>query len=608
MYERNAIVLERYFYEIFDFKNSSNLRDNYYNYRKLFECYGILCDAKEKEKICQNEFDIASKEIVKLQKNQEKLYNKSAKFEYSRYIIFCNTTEKTEDIEKHLSKVNEDVQKNNDELKELGEKFVQAVVDYNEKELNLKDAIAAKEKAQEEYDNTYETAKKCYDEITEELLNNAKEFIKSDNKDNRKELQEIFENNGKNEKNSFDPDVISNTISKSFEIYKIEMDIYLAGHDRISKLFEEIENNSVKNDKHTKYYRDSKAKLDFLNSEKEYIIQFLDNERIGAIYDKKAHRKLMLEACKKFVLDFAQIEKLYDIIIKEAAGRSTKKIYKENYNKEYIIDLANASVEPSLDTGKMRQDAIAFMNLNYWRASGMQSVYDTFEEVVTTIYEKDLSEFIPQELKEQEVEEIVESNEPIETIEELPISKTEEAPVEEIRVETKIRYRAVYYSSKIALVNAIYNSLQTEELADTSQLDVEGNLTNIEIEEAKAEDIKSQKELIENTIEDFENVEEISENNDEENIEIAEKENNFDLAKLDEIEDVDVAIEEDDEYVEDEEFDENEEDSILEIYFSDSEQDEKDSKDKISSINNLGKKIGLFQKLVGFNSKKKKEA
>ena len=63
-------------------------------------------------------------------------------------------------------------------------------------------------------------------------------------------------------------------------------------------------------------------------------------------------------------------------------------------------------------------------------------------------------------------------------------------------------------------------------------------------------------------------------------------------------------MENDSEYIEDEVLDEDEEDSILEIYFSDSKEDEDAKK---SSVNNLGKKVGLFQRLVGFNSKKKKE-
>ena len=713
MYERNAIVLERYFYDLFGFKNNCNLKENYQNYRDLFECYGTLCSAKEKEIFCQNEFENASKEITKLQTAHEKLYKKSTKFEYSRYVIFSNITEASDDIEKHLNKVGEDAQKNVEELKELGEKFVQAVQDYNEKEANLKEAISAREKAQKTYDKTYDKAKNCYNEITEELIDETKQFIDSDNKENKKELQEVFENNGKKEKNQFDSDVISNTINKSFEIYKIEMDIYLAGYDRISKLLEEIENDSVKVDKHTKYYKDSKAKLDFLNAEKEYIVQFLDNERMGAIYDKKTHRKLMLEACKKFVLDFAQIEKLYDVILKEAAGRSTKKIYKENYNKEYLLELESSSVEPDLDTGKMRQQAIAFVNLNYWRMEGMKSVYDVFEDVVENVYERDLSEFIPETVKEPE--EIIDQE--TEEQKDIIVQETEklEEVVEEteaVKAEEEVSDLKKYHSSKVVLANAIYRSLQKREFAEESETIEETQdsqdekvyavpeevkailanaeqaeqLENAEVEETVEENVS---DAIEETVaEEIAEPEEISETVEEAVVEETEPEEEaitFDLSKLDEIDDIedieevkpakaeskpakielveektkektesiietieeniepiaeveDEEIEEsvepiiemadekvkpivkeaasknekyqtiadetiDDEDVEDD--DEDEEDSILEIYFNESD-DEKEESD--STANNLGKKVGLFQKLVGFNSKKKREA
>ncbi|MBR2289404.1 MAG: hypothetical protein IJ867_02005, partial [Clostridia bacterium] len=538
MYERNAIVLERYFYEIFGFKNSSNLRENYYNYRRLFDCYGELCRAKEREEQCQKEFDETSNEITRLQKMQEKLYNRSAKYEYSRYIIFCNVEEGQEAIEKHLNQVEEDVQRNNDELKELGENFVQTIADFAVKQANLKEATWTRENAQAAYDEAYEIAQKCYEGITEEQQEFAKKFIGLDNKENKKELQEIFEDNGKNERNQFDPDVINNTINKSIEIYKIEMDIYLVGFDRISKLFEEIESDSVKTDKHMKYYRDSKAKLDFLGAEKEYIVQFLDNERIGAIYDKKAHRKLMLEACKKFVLDFEQIEKLYDIIIKEAAGRSTKKIYKENYNKEYLLDLEEASVEPSLDTGKMRQDAIAFVNLNYWRIEGMKSVYSIFEDVVTTIYEKDLTEFMPEEVKEPEVQEVSEVQE-VETVQEIPetqevelvqeISEIEKVevtqevePVQDMPEVTEVE--EIQEVQKVAEVEAVQEIQEEEpveeieqkvleaeeeqeiELEESDELEIE-EIPEIEEEQEFVEDI--QEEVIEEQVEqEPENIEE----------------------------------------------------------------------------------------------------
>lgn len=603
MYERNAIVLERYFYEIFDFKNSSNLRENYYNYRKLFESYGNLCDAKEKEKNCKDEFNNISKEISKLQKAQEKLYNKSAKFEYSRYIIFNNISESVEDIEKHLNKVNEDVQKNSDELKELGQKFVQAIIDYDEKQVNFNKSVAQREKAEEEYEKSYSIARKCYDEITEEKIKFVQDFINSDNKENKKELQSIFEDNGKNEKNQFDQDVILNTINKSIEIYKSEIEVYLAGFDRISKLFEEIETDSVKIDKHTKYYRDSKAKVSFLNSEKDYIIQFLDNERIGAIYDKKTHRKLMLEACKKFALDFAQIDNLYEIILKEAAGRSTKKIYKENYNKEYLIELENVSVEPSLDTGKMRQEAIAFVNLNYWRIEGLRSVYNSFEEAVTTIYEKDLTEFLPEEVVQKEEEENTELK-----VKEI-IEETGEK--EEIKELVQKKHSKIYYSSKINLANAIYKSLQTREFAGIEKVSV---IEETEYQEEQYSVPENVKEILANVEENEDlqkselvekyNIQETEILNDEQD-ELSE--NTFDLTKLDEIDDVEEQENElNKELIKEIEITEDsddEEDSIIEMYIN-----ENSSDDKKIQEDTVSKKTNFFRKLVNFNSKEKKKA
>lgn len=626
MYERNAIVLERYFNKLFKFNEECNLRENYYNYRKLFECYGVLCEAKESEEVSKKEFDEAEKEIVKLQKSQERLYNKGAKFEYSRYIIFNNTEENIGKIEKNLSKVSDDVQKNCDELKELGDMFIQAISNYSEKSKNLKEAVEKRENAQSDYDEIYKISKACFKGLSDENIVNIKEFINSENRDVRKELQETFEENGKKEKNPFDPDVISNTINRSIDIYKIEMDIYLNGYDRISKLFEEIDADFVKNEKHKKFYKDSEAKVDFLNSEKDYIVQFLDNERIGAIYDKKVHRKLMLEACKKFALDFEQIDKLYDIITKEISGRVTKKLYKENYNKEYLVELENSSVEPSLDTGKMRQEAIAFMNLNYWRVEGIRNIYDVFEKIVTTIYERDLTEFLPEEVvapeepvevvEEKVVENIEENQEEI--VEEAETEEVEETEndVEELDIieetpEEKQEIKKVYYSTKKQLARAIYYSLQNIEFAKDRQNIIE----ELPTEEEEKEDDYSIPENVEQILRNVEREEKAKEEEIKE-LEVKEvaKENlveeteNFDLSKLDDIE-----YEEDDISTEEvektEEFsdDEYEEESILNVYFKDDE--EKNDAGKVDNKNNgIEKKTSFFKKLAGLNSKKKSEA
>ena len=55
---------------------------------------------------------------------------------------------------------------------------------------------------------------------------------------------------------------------------------------------------------------------------------------MSAMNGKKAHEKLMLDACENFDLDIKQIDNLYELILKEAAGRATKKSY-----KNYIIKI-----------------------------------------------------------------------------------------------------------------------------------------------------------------------------------------------------------------------------------------------------------------------------
>lgn len=53
----------------------------------------------------------------------------------------------------------------------------------------------------------------------------------------------------------------------------------------------------------------------------------------------KTHEKLMEEACKNFDTDISQIGNLYELILKETTGKSTKKAYKELYNKNYLKEI-----------------------------------------------------------------------------------------------------------------------------------------------------------------------------------------------------------------------------------------------------------------------------
>jgi hypothetical protein len=655
MYERNAIVLERYFEKIFGFKDASNLKANYKNYRILLENYENFKLATEAENKAQSEFDAATSEIKRIQKTQEKLYNKGAKFEYNRYIIFNNIEETPESIERILSKTEEDVQKNAETLKELDKTFVSAVIDYNEKKAILNNCIEANKKAKKSYENALKETSYCYKEITLESIDEAKEFIASENKENKKELTNIFTENGKNERNPFDVDVINNTINLSIALYKLEIDIYLVGYDRTAKLLTELDTDTVKSDKHRKYYNDSKLKLDFIFAEKDYLIQFLDNERITAIYDKKLHRKLMLEACRNFNSDLEQINKLYEIIQKEIAGRFTKKLYKENYNKEYLIDLEKSAYTSNIDANKMRTNSVAVMNLNYWRIEGIKRIYEVFDKDISEIYERDLSEFAPvQEFYNEnlydDVEEDVDNNfensegsnqDLLEDITENADDISNVSFVKNKSIKKKSKY-GILKSSKQALANAIYISLQTHEfgakydaeiedtlskdeevdrifersqkseiheenednyfdldakIASLDYFDDEENIDNSEIiEKGVNVEANSLEEKIENEENDkFEFDDTIKENSKEEVFkEDAEADSNFDIFDdIDELDDI-----------------KDNDESIIELYFNSENEETKKriEKDKKKLDKDSSEKTSIFKRLIGMNSKKKREA
>ena len=79
MYERSAIVLERYLNKKFGFDQKINLKENYNNY-----C-NIIKEVKEYQEIVQEEegliekFDEVAKEIQDIQSKQAKLYESNQK-------------------------------------------------------------------------------------------------------------------------------------------------------------------------------------------------------------------------------------------------------------------------------------------------------------------------------------------------------------------------------------------------------------------------------------------------------------------------------------------------------------------------------------------------
>ena len=204
----------------------------------------------------------------------------------------------------------------------------------------------------------------------------------------------------------------------------------------------EINNDDIKLEKYKKALRDASVKLAFLKAEKLYIVSFLDNERITAINGLKAHKQLMEESCNNFQADMEQFNKLYDLILREISSKSSKKAYRELYNKEYLknIEEKEKSFEKEINNIKIHSGAI--INSNYWRIEEIKNIYHVFQNEVTEKFGKDLSEF---QLEEHEEEVIpVEKTEPEDDIFKTEISDDDVEYVDEFEYEDDDEYDNEY--------------------------------------------------------------------------------------------------------------------------------------------------------------------
>ena len=108
MYERNAIVLERYFEKEFGFDKKNNLRSNYTNYGDIVEeLERYQTTVTEEESVIQ-EFDQIAEEIQDIQKTQEKLCMVNEKLEQERNNLFNELDENPSIIQNKLEKIEGD--------------------------------------------------------------------------------------------------------------------------------------------------------------------------------------------------------------------------------------------------------------------------------------------------------------------------------------------------------------------------------------------------------------------------------------------------------------------------------------------------------------------
>lgn len=232
-------------------------------------------------------------------------------------------------------------------------------------------------------------------------------FLNDEAINDNRELKNRMVKNGENEKIPFDIEVIENSIAFGRDIHKKEVQFLIDIYLKNTGLLNEINGSAVKTQKYKKAAKNSKSNLEFIKVQKEYLIQFLDNERLSVSLGKKEHKKMMKEACQDFKKDLEQIENLNELLSREISGKATQKAYKELYDSEYLEELIKKEEDFERKVSELNLVG-KIVNPIYWRIDGMKKVYEIFDKIVKEEYGRSLSKFKTQKSDDEEEEEIEE--------------------------------------------------------------------------------------------------------------------------------------------------------------------------------------------------------
>ena len=404
MYERSAIVLENYFSKIFGLNKLKNLKTNYEEYAQMIE------EIKEYQRVMQEEekvmkkFEEAAAEIEEIQRKQSQLHEENINIENQRDQIFNDLSENPSILYQKLEKIENKVESNNEELKNIREKYIKALVIFTERQKERNKYARMHRTTETEYLNNVKIAIKDFDEIDNQKIQEIKKFVQDNKNSYIQEIIEIMLKNGKNERVQFDQTAITNAVNARMEIAQEEANLYLSIYERMKKLLVELSNGNIKLAKSEKLLRDASVKFAFLNAEKEYIVSFLDNERITAMNGKIIHQESMKEACKNFVADINQINNLYELVVRETVGKATKKAYKELYNKTYLKEIQEKERDFEEEVTNIKINIGTVINSNYWRIEGIKNIYNTFQDEIGEKFGKDLSDYKIEDLSEKNQE------------------------------------------------------------------------------------------------------------------------------------------------------------------------------------------------------------
>ena len=225
MYERNAIVLERYFNQMFGYNMKNNIKTNFKDYCDLVESLEKYRDITDEEDNIMQEYDSIANKIREIQKKQEILSKKNAKLEAERDGLFQNIDENSDAIQRKFDNVNNNIQTIDEQIKENAKEFMEVVIEFNEKSSIRTSCGKSRRNIESEYNKRLNNILDDYQNIDIDTEKKAKQFIDMSTDDIEEDLKEKIKKNGEKEKIPFNMDVVTKAISLSVDVQKRETEI-----------------------------------------------------------------------------------------------------------------------------------------------------------------------------------------------------------------------------------------------------------------------------------------------------------------------------------------------------------------------------------------------
>ena len=247
MYERNAIVIDRYFSNIFGYDKKNNIKNNAINYFELVEILERYQEASDDENKIMAEYEKIANRIKNTQSIQDDLDLKERKYFAYRKTLFENLDEDDLTLKQEFEKMETEIKKTEIEIKENAAKFVEEIKEFNDKSEVRNKCGRERRIIENDYQKILDITVENYSNIYKEKLKEIKSFLKTDDKNYIKDqMKENIFKNGSKEKVPFDSNVINKAIDTSLYIEGKKAEILLSVYEKTAKLFDEIKNDAIK--------------------------------------------------------------------------------------------------------------------------------------------------------------------------------------------------------------------------------------------------------------------------------------------------------------------------------------------------------------------------